>query len=633
MEIKPLINDRREWLLTNGLGGYASSGVSGINSRRYHGILVAAFSSDDRRVLVPGIEETLIDEAGNAGTTKCCLARGDTQSLLPERFSFYGHPCFEYKVGKSCLKKEVFLPHGMNAVLVKYSATLPISLGASILATSRDHNWVLREPLWDFSFSLQGGIATIVPTHENPPVISIAASDGKISAPGGDALRRGVYYRKEEERGYDFIEDIFVGANVSGHLTPTKPLYLAISSGSSMRESKAICKHLMKAPEEMIRSELNRKNTIVDGFYKNSGLAKDERISRLVSASDDFIITSGKKKAIIAGYPWFGVWGRDSLISLPGLCLATGRYGEAKNIMENLLSVVSQGRVPNTLAGPCYNSADASLWIFWALWKYLKETGDYSFAKSAWPTLKGIISEYKKHCERGLLSLESGRPETWMDAIVDGVPVTLRNGKPVEMQALWFNALMVASSIAKKLGKKDEYMSLAGECKESFNKRFWRDGLLDGIDPEDSSVRPNALLSISMPFPVLDEKRWKAVVKKTEQELLVPYGLRTLSPSDNRYRGRASGDHKSRDLAYHQGDVWPWLLGPFIDAYSRAYPERPLGRFIKALLEKHLDEACIGSISEDFDGDEPHEPEGCISQAWSVAEVLRVLHEHSLLFD
>ena len=625
-----LLSEEREWLLTNGLGGYASSTLLGINSRRYHALLVAAFSPEDRRVLVPKVDEIIeLDGKNYRLSENRYLGHEPLENHIVE-FEAGPSVLTTYDLEGVKLEKEIFMPHDMNAVVVKYSTTKAVKISGNILTTSRDHNWTLKKLEWEFKNKKTGDVLTLTPTHDKPPTISIALSKGELTAPETKSLVRNLHYKKDSERGFDSLEDVLIGASMLAEITPTRPLYLVISAALSNKESVAICRKVSKNPEKFKDELLKRKAQLVDDFYVHTQIKKRDSISNLVSASDNFLTNGG----VIAGYPWFGVWGRDSLISLPGLCLMNGRNKEARDIISKLLVHIKDGRIPNNFIGePSYNSADASLWLFWALWKYLKTTEDYKFAKKIWPTLKKILASYARKCDTdGLVVLDSNMPKTWMDAIVDGTPVTLRSGKPVEIQALWYNALMVGSHLANKFGGKDTYKLLGEECYESFNEKFWNDEtkyLYDVIG--DGSIRPNALFAVSLPFPILEEKRWRSVVGKAERELLTPYGLRTLAPSDSRYKGSAKGSPTERDLAYHQGDAWPWLIGPFIDAYSKAYPERSLAKFVEPLLV-HLEDACLGGISEIFGGSD-NEPEGCINQAWSVAELMRILHEHPLGFS
>jgi predicted glycogen debranching enzyme len=446
-----------------------------------------------------------------------------------------------------------------------------------------------------------------------------------------------LFYRKELERGYTPTDDLFIGARLE--LAVRKPITFFAVCAADFSEKRAadLCKKLLSVPSAYADHENLRKEALVKSFSKSTGLKVTRGMRELVESSDDFIVSRAGRTAVIAGYPFFGEWGRDSLISLPGLCLATGRKREAEDILLSLMSESQKGIVPNSFAsGKSFNSIDATLWMFWAVWKYLEYTGDYGFIEDRiWPGLKKMMRHYVPMVgQDALIRSESTAPATWMDAVVDGTPVTPRNGSPVEIQALWYNALMVCSKLVERFGEDVvPYLNMAEACKKSFNSRFVNKEsgyLYDVVDGErrDASVRPNALFAISLDFPVLDRKCWKQVVDTAKRELLTPYGLRTLSRQDPNYKGFASGNQSERDRAYHQGDAWPWLLGAFADAYLKVYPDGRIGDFIRPLLEGR-NSACAGKVPEIYDGSEPQKPAGCISQAWSCAELIRLLSEHS----
>jgi predicted glycogen debranching enzyme len=632
----------REWLLANGLGGYASSTIAGLNTRKYHGLLVAAFSPEDRRAALSKIDEEI-----SISGTSCQLGTNQYRdAVYPEgyrhlkSFSLNPQPFFVYEVPGARVEKTICMPRGENAVIVEYNIkpdrqAESVRFSADFLTTSRDHHWVLQDPFWDFTFKTYGTVAALTSGHERPLTIAIGISSGVLSRPpAGQDKIKGMFYRKELERGYPCTDDLFVGAHAESSFAGSKKIFAVCSADLSEKRAVEICKKILNAPSMYEEKERLRKAELVKRFSKMNGVAATDSIANLVMSSDDFLIRKASGAAIIAGYPWFGEWGRDSLISMPGLCLTTGRKDEAEDILLSLLAGAENGLVPNSFAGgKGFNSADASLWLVWAVWKYLRYTNDYDFVKKRiWLDLKKLMKAYSSRLDGdGLVKLESAAPMTWMDAAVDGNPVTLREGKPVEIQALWHNAMMVCAKLAEAFGDTTgPYLTLAAACKKSFNDKFVNreNGYLyDVVDERDASVRPNALFAVSLDFPVLDEPRWRRVVDIAAAQLLTPYGLRTLSPGDANYKGEAGRDQAERDRAYHQGDVWPWLMGAFVDAHAKAYPDDRVGDFIRPLLEGK-NSACAGKICEVYDGDEPHRPAGCVSQAWSAAELMRVLAEH-----
>ncbi|MGH9424486.1 MAG: amylo-alpha-1,6-glucosidase, partial [Thermoanaerobaculia bacterium] len=364
----------------------------------------------------------------------------------------------------------------------------------------------------------------------------------------------------------------------------------------------------------------------------------------LLLAADQFLITQiNDNETVIAGYHWFTDWGRDTMIALPGLCLATGRFDDAKRILRRWLAAASKGMIPNRFpdgtSEPEFNSVDAGLWLFVAIWRYREATGDETFVREeALPVLRDAIdwlergTRFNIHIDLdGLLYAGAeGVALTWMDAIVDGDAVTPRRGKPVEINALWYNALRIVAALTGD----PALTSRADTVRESFEAAFWnRESMccFDVVNPVDASIRPNQLFAIALPFALFDDARAEEILRVCESQLLTPVGLRTLTPNDSRYRGQILGDQHSRDTAYHQGTVWPWLLGAYIDALVRyrGVEGRDAARGLIANMQSHLAEAGVGTISEIFDGDAPYAPRGCIAQAWSVGEVLRVEREIS----
>jgi predicted glycogen debranching enzyme len=382
---------------------------------------------------------------------------------------------------------------------------------------------------------------------------------------------------------------------------------------------------------------------------------KDDFVQSLAAAADQYIVSRGEQKTVIAGYHWFSDWGRDTMIALPGLTLVTGKFDVAGSILRTFARNVDQGMAPNRFpdAGetPEYNTVDATLWMIEAARAYLSYTGDVAFVRDElYPVFTEIVSWHVRGTRYGikvdadglLSSGEEGVQLTWMDAKVGDWVVTPRRGKPVEIQALWYNALCIMEDLARQFEDAaglDQYRGMATTASLSFNRLFWNDDagclydVVEGVSTAtDASIRPNQIFAVSLTHSMLSSERAKRVVEKVQEHLLTPYGLRSLAPTDPQFRGRCTGPQVERDGAYHQGTVWPWLMGPFLAAYVKVNSgskaaRRQAGEWLLPLQE-HLAVAGLGHISEIFDGDAPHFPRGCIAQAWSAAEILRTLAEN-----
>ena len=573
-----------EWIETNGLGGWASSSVPFVNTRRYHGMLITASRTQpERRVIVSKLDETINGvELGCNCYPGVVHPRGFELLTKFERGAF---PVWEYAIGSLRLRKTVVCPRGENTTIIRYETNDAAELRLRPFLAGRDYHSLMRR-------------------HDGPQ------PDVKIIVPGAtfEASANWFYnfeYPRERERGLDFVEDLFTPGSYVLRLSPDAPLEVVLTT------------------EELPRGSIEKERARRERFAARGPFTL---------AADQFIIDRDHDdRGIIAGYHWFTEWGRDSMISLPGLCLATHRFSDAKRILRRWLRASKDGLIPNRFVehgDPEYNSADAGLWLFVAVWKFLQATSDHGFVrKEAIPRLIDAVAAFNRQADADGL-VHSGPQLTWMDARVDGVSITPREGKVVEINALWYNAQRIAAALFDDaaLAKRAE------QTRSAFRERFWNAEAgccFDIIDPHDASIRPNQLFAISLPFPLLHGDRAESVLRVCEQKLLTPVGLRTLAPDDPRYRGRADGNMRERDSAYHQGTVWPWLLGPYITALARVRGEggREEGRRMLANMEKHLLEAGVGTISEVFDGDPPHTPRGCIAQAWSVAEVLRVLAE------
>jgi predicted glycogen debranching enzyme len=611
----------REWLETNGLGGFSSSTVAGMNTRRYHGLLTAATKPPvGRVVLLSKLEETLI-----VGGRRYDLSVNRYPGVVhPQGYQFLKEfrrdpfPVFTYEVAGLELEKRVFMAQGENTTVVEYElrgSAPDCALEIRPLIAFRDyHSLTHRNDGLNPAVEMAEGRATVEPYPGLPPLhFAHDAVDVHVT---GDWFNN-FEYDVERERGLDFQEDLF-NPLVARFDLSRKPAATIIAS-TEIRDAA-------QAPA-MRRAEVERRVQLV--------ATSPPHLQDLVAAADQFIVKRGDLKTIIAGYPWFSDWGRDTMIALPGLTLVTGRVEVAKSILLAFAQSVDRGMLPNRFpdAGesPVYNTVDATLWFFEAI----RALGDAAFIKDhLYDCLKDIIdwhikgTRYGIHAgEDGLISCgEPGVQLTWMDAKVGDWVVTPRIGKPVEIQALWYNALRVMQELASQFhdgAREQAVRELADRARQSFNTQFWNEEaacLYDVVngDTPDAAIRPNQIFAVSLPHTMLDDARAKQVVAVVERELLTPFGLRSLSPRDPQYRGRYEGGVVSRDSAYHQGTVWPWLLGPFITASMKV--NKQAGDWLAAFRG-------LAQIPEVYDGDAPHRQGGCFAQAWSVAELLRAAVE------
>jgi predicted glycogen debranching enzyme len=639
----------REWLETNGLGGFACGTIASANTRRYHGLLTAALNPPGgRMLLLSKLEETLAIGSSRIDLSTNEYASNEHESvihpegyLLLSNFRLDPFPTWTFEVKGVRLEKSIFMPQGSNTVQVEYKllqapqGTELVVLEVRPLVAFRDYHSTTHE---NGAFSRALEIApnfTSLEPYAGFPRLYFAHDGAQLQEQG--YWYKNFLYRLEQERGLDFQEDLFNPFVLSWKMTDKQgATVIASTEQKDIREAAAARSGEMQRRRELVAS------SPVD----------DPLVCALTIATDQFLARRGEEWTVIAGYPWFTDWGRDTMISLPGLTLFTGRSDIAKSILRNFARHTDMGMLPNRFADsgeqPEFNSVDATLWFFEAARAYAAATDDYDFVcQELYPVFTEIIdfhirgTRYNiKAEENGLL--HAGAPGvqlTWMDAKIGDWVVTPRKGKPVEIQALWYNALRIMEDLAARV-KDDEhrkkYSHLSSLASETFNRIFWNGDaqcLYDVVDGDllDRSIRPNQIFAVSLHHSMLSAERARAVVETVERELLTPVGLRTLSATDPQYRGTYQGDQRSRDSAYHQGTVWPWLLGPFISAYVKvnggSAQSRSRAHDLLRGIEKHLTEAGVGQISEIFDGDVPHHPRGCFAQAWSVAEVLRVLCE------
>ncbi len=642
---------RMEWIEANGLGGYASSTVSGAHSRKYHGLLVAAITPPvGRTILLSKLDETIVmahsDESGLP--VRYELSANQYPGVVHpagyryiEEFSRDLFPEFYYNCDGIRLKKTIAVVHGENTTLILYEvldAPSPITLELLPLASARDfHHLSYANDKIGKHFLFEDGIFRTV----NYP----GGTELFISVPGANFKEEQTWYYNFEylaelERGLNFREDLYSHGKFSIRLKKGEKRGIILSTIDP--EGRSALK--------LFAQEKKRKEKLTKSYSKSSQLA------RLALAADQFVVRRGNLVTVIAGYHWFADWGRDTMIGVTGLCLETKRFAEARQILQHFAAYVSDGMLPNRFPDsgeqPEYNTIDASLWFFHAIHNYYRYTKDISFLKSVLPVLEGIMSSHyngtryniKVDASDELLSGGLDKIQlTWMDAKVGDWVVTPRRGKVVEINALWYNALRSMQAFCALLGKEKRskaYAIKAGRVHESFNRLFWNETagyLYDYIDGNYccDDLRPNQIYALSLPYPLLAGARAKSVLSVVTENLLTPRGLRSLNERNPQYKAHYTGDIFKRDGSYHQGTVWSFLLGPYIDAsfyVNNEEAREPASLLIKSFLN-HLDEAGVGSVSEIFEGAYPHAPKGCIAQAWGVGEVLRVILQYKLVIS
>ena len=630
----------REWLETNGIGGFASSTISGANSRRYHGILTAATKPPLGRItMLAKFEETL-----TIGDKSYELSANQFPNIVdPQGFKYLKSfrldpfPVWIYEVEGIEIEKKIFMLDGENTTVVQYNSKFQIpdsKLELKPLLSFCDYHALQHETsAINPEVSIAKNLVSIQPFTAMPELF-FAHNAVNLETTG--FWYRNFEYAIEKERGFDFREDLF------------QPFVLKFDLSDAATIIVSTEKQDFANAPKFEKSEIKRRKDLVD-----QAEAKDDFKAQLVLAADQFIVKRGAGETVIAGYPWFSDWGRDTMIALPGLTLATNRTEIARDILLEFSRHLSEGMLPNRFPDGAdeaeYNTVDATLWYFEAIRAYVEKTNDYDFVrKNLYQKLAETVAwhlrgtRYNIHVDTdGLLYAgETGTQLTWMDAKIGDLVITPRIGKPVEIQALWYNALKIMADFAEKFGDdldKNRYEAMAEMAKQSFNAVFWNDAedcLFDVVinGKRDGSVRPNQIFAVSLPNSMLSIGQAQKVVAKVETELLTPVGLRSLSPKDAQYCPIYIGTPLERDSAYHQGTVWGWLIGGFVDAYRRVYPNgNQTEKRVEEILsgfKNHLSKAGLGQISEIFDADAPHAPRGCMAQAWSVAEVLRVLRKN-----
>jgi predicted glycogen debranching enzyme len=650
----------REWLVTNGLGGYASGTISGAVTRRYHGLLTAALPAPlGRTVMWSHISEILRFEdhveisfgAEERAGGQLNLAGAD---YLKEFRLENGLPVWVFEVRGLTIVKRILMPHRQNTVHISSQVAGDGKRPRLELRPAFNfrhyEDRVDRLPEALYEIRATNGRYEVVDPAKRFPSLRMQPRDCVCDFLVEPRKIHEIIYRTELDRGYDSEGELWSPGLFRVDLARSAAATLVGST-----EEWNIIEVL--APEAAEKAERDRRERLLD---QADPAAREGVAAELVLAADQFIITPAGRveeearahafgdevRTVIAGYHWFTDWGRDTMISLAGLTITTGRTLEAGYILRTFAHYVRHGLIPNMFpdgqSQGLYHTADATLWFFHALSRYLEATDDRTTLELLLPTLGEIIdyhlagTDFNIHVDPddGLLCQgKEGYQLTWMDAKMGDWVVTPRRGKAVEINALWFNALELFAGWLRMNGEEeaaDRYAGHARRAQRSFNERFWYgDGgylydVIDGMEGDDNSIRPNQVFAISVDHPVLRRDRWASVMAVVERDLLTPLGLRSLSPNDPDYKKNYHGDLKTRDAAYHQGTVWAWLIGPFIDAWLKLHPnELEKARDFLRAFPGHLDEAGIGTISEVFDAEPPHTPRGCIAQAWSIAELLR----------
>jgi predicted glycogen debranching enzyme len=638
-------SERREWLVTSGIGGYACGTISGMATRRYHGLLIAATQPPvGRTLLVTGLLETaLYDELEYELST----TRLDRSEVEPEgyqhieRFRLEGTiPVWTFAFGDAQLEKRVWMQHGANTTYIQYHlvrALLPVKLNLAVMVNHREaHATSGRGTLNMQAENTEHGVR--ITPQDGDPFFVLTDRAHLTNEPQGYTVDQ--YLSIEAQRGFRDVRDFNLCA---GHFAITlepdeRFCVVASTHPAASLDGKA-------AYQERREYE----HTLIETAHVEAGEHQRDT-EQLVLAADQFIVQRATPDnpnghTIIAGYPWFADWGRDTMISLPGLALATRRYDIAVSILRTFAHYADQGMLPNHFpeAGetPEYNTADASLWYFEAIRAYVAATQDTTLLRELMPILRDIINWHVQGTRYGIHRtddglLHAGEPGvqlTWMDVKIDDWVVTPRTGKPVEINALWYNALHSMADFEAMIGGDAEpFAILANQAQAGFT-RLWNAeagccyDVIDGPNGDDASLRPNQLFAVSLHHSPLPPDQQRAVVEVCARHLLTSHGLRSLSPDHPDYAWRYRGSPKERDAVYHQGTVWGWLIGPFVSAHFRVYQDREAAMsFITPMLAQ-MRERSVGTLSEVYDGGAPHDAHGCLAQAWSVAEVLRVLHQ------
>ena len=660
----------KEWLITNGIGGYSSSTIIGANTRRYHGLLVASLTPPARRFLILSKVDEAIEVNGNkydlyTNVCKEYISKGYEYQVEFEKKYF---PIFKYKIGDTEITKIICMEYGKNTVGIYYKikngkqksklTLTPIINFRDFHTLNTNHEFVLKKEIRD------NKVKIIVDDNSTTPIY-INLSEGKFIEHNNDSFKN-MFYVEEEKRGFFAEEDHAISGRYEIYIDEKEEKEISFVCSLEENIEQIDVKDLINKEIERLEEICN--GTLLIDYTKSKKtkkeLEREELIREYIIATDNFVVYRPNfgLHTLIAGYPWFLDWGRDSLISFEGLLLVTKRYEIAKEVLKTMIRDVKFGLVPNGYSGydnrPLYNSVDASLLLFEAIQKYLDYTEDYKFIKDEfYNTLEEIIEHYMNGIdvdnnniyldEDGLIV--SGTEETqntWMDAKYNGIAITPRSGKAVEVNSLWYNANMIMEALSRKFrktAKAKKYEKLAERCKKSFNEKFYnqkRKCLYDVLG--DSKIRPNQLFALSLSYPVIDtnSEEAKNIINVVEKKLLNPYGLKTLAKGEENYIEIYEGGPEKRDSSYHQGITWPWLLGLYYNALKnmlKVAKKKDDKKQIEEKIEKFVDKTnktfkkeleqrgCIGSIAEIYDSKSPYLPKGTIAQGWSISEVFRII--------
>lgn len=645
---------QKEWVLTNGIGGYAGSSVTGAHARKHHGYLIASLHPPvERFVILSKINECLIRSSEKIDFTVEQYLADDGSTAYRKgieylnSFTYDGLVHFTTKAPEFTMTKTLAFEHSKNTIAVSYdiqndgeAATLVLTP----LFNYRVHHDASTIDTLKFDTTYEQPEIRLVPQQNKDVTIRLFTDDGTV-VPCEEKYTTGMQLQKELDVESDALDDNYT------------PYQIEFPLDAGCRKKISIVCTIEDTYEKDAFATAAAEMARFDALEKKAGY-HDELAETLTIAADHFLAyrQSTGLMTVLAGLPWFTDWGRDTMIALTGLTLATGRYQDARDILTTFARYVHHGMVPNMFpdegTDPLYNTADASMWYFYAVGKYLDYTGtpeDYAFVQETiYPKLKEIIAAYEHGTdfsiymeEDGLIHAGSGLDQvTWMDVRVGDWVATPRHGKPVEINALWYHALCLMEEWATRFGEDgSHYAALAAHAKESFAKEFWneKDGCLydvvDGLEG-DATLRPNQIYAVSLPHRMLDADKEKKIVDKVYEKLYAKTGLRSLSPDDKEYHPTYEGCLDKRDHAYHQGTSWGFLLGGFLTAYVHVYgTSKEVITQVDAMLDATREQfyhGCIGSIAEIFDGDEPHTSRGCYAQAWSVGEILRAYTEDIL---
>lgn len=658
----------KEWLITNGIGGYSSSSIIGANTRKYHGLLVASLTPPGRRFVIL----SKVDESIEVRGKKYDLYTNIGKEYISKGYEYQESfektivPIFIYKVGKIEIKKTICMDYGKNTVGIHYkikNGAYKSKLTLAPIINFRDFHTVNTDHIFDVKQMIKGKKVRISLDGNSYTPIYMNISDGKYIEHKNDSFNN-MFYIEEEKRGFPAVEN---------HAVPGR--YEIEIKAREEKEISFVCSLEENIDEINVKNLIEKEEKRINKIYENSGLVKErttskkqekenELIKTFIRATDNFVVNrhSFGLHTLLAGYHWFLDWGRDALISFEGTLLITKRFDIARELLRTGTRDVKYGLVPNGYSGydnrPLYNSVDASLLLFEAIQKYIDYTKDYKFVKEEmYETMKTIIENYCNgidvdenniYLDRDglIVSGTENTQNTWMDVKFQGRAVTPRNGKAVEVNCLWYNANKIMQELSIRFGhpiNAMKYKELAEMCKASFNDKFYNENtkcLYDVLG--DGKVRPNQLFALSLTYPIIDTNSEvaKNVIDVVEKKLLNSYGLKTLAKGEENYVEVYEGDEKHRDLSYHQGITWPWLLGLYYNSLKniknnaenkeeKAKLEEKINKFIdktKKTFSKEINErGCIGSIAELYDSKIPNLPKGTIAQCWSVAEVFRII--------